>query len=132
MSAISNNLENQLLNALLDQAAYPTHSTVWIALFGTGYNLESNSFGAEITGSGYARQIANFGTANGGEITNTQTITFDVNSAWETIEAIAIVTGAGGVQGNGDILFWTTINSLNAQNNLDLVINPGELKVRLN
>ena len=121
MSAISNNLENQLLNALLDQAAYPTHSTVWIALFGTGYNLESNSFGAEITGSGYAS-----------EITNTQTITFDVNSAWETIEAIAIVTGAGGVQGNGDILFWTTINSLNAQNNLDLVINPGELKVRLN
>lgn len=132
MSAISNSLENQLLNALLDAQPYPTHSTVYLALFGPNHNLESDSFQDEVTGTGYARQIVNFGTADGGQITNSQTITFDVNSNWSAVRATAIVTSSGGVNGDGNILFWTTVNLLYPQSGVDLVINPGELKVRLN
>lgn len=132
MSAISNNLENQLLNALLDAQPYPTHSTVWLALFDATQDLEANSFAGEISASGYARQIVNFGTASGGEISNSQAVTFTPTGTWTGIRAIAVVTAAGGVQGNGEILFWTLIPTLTAQSGVNLVINPGELKVRLN
>ena len=54
MSAISNYLENALLNATLRNTTYTSPATVYAALFTT--DPTDDGSGTECTGSGYARK----------------------------------------------------------------------------
>jgi hypothetical protein len=75
MAAISNYLEDELLDHVLKNAAYTAGSTVKLALF-TSNPTDAGS-GTEVTGGSYARQTITFGTAaSGGTISNTADITF--------------------------------------------------------
>ena len=74
MSAMSNYLENELLDHVLRNAAYTSPSTVYIGL-STGSFGDDNS-GTEISGNGYARQSIAFDAASGGTTDNTSNVDF--------------------------------------------------------
>ena len=74
MSAMSDYLENEILDHILRNAAYTPASTVYIGL-STGSFADGNS-GTELTGNSYARQSIAFDAASGGTTDNTSAIDF--------------------------------------------------------
>ena len=75
MAAISNYLENELLDHVLKNAAYTSPTTVYLALY-TSNPTDADS-GTAVSGGSYARQAITFGSvASGGTISNTADITF--------------------------------------------------------
>jgi hypothetical protein len=74
MSAMSNFLENEILDHILRNSAYTPPSTVYIGL-STGSFGDDNS-GTEISGNGYARQSIAFDAASGGVSDNTSNVDF--------------------------------------------------------
>ena len=68
MSAISNYLENALLNATLRNTTYTSPATVYAALF-TSDPTDAGT-GTECTGTGYARTAITFAAPSGGVTTN--------------------------------------------------------------
>jgi hypothetical protein len=74
MSAMSDYLENEILDHILRNAAYTPASTVYIGL-STGSFADGNS-GTELSGSAYARQSIAFDAASGGTTDNTSAIDF--------------------------------------------------------
>jgi hypothetical protein len=68
MSAISNYLENALLNATLRNTSYTSPATVYAALF-TSDPTDAGT-GTECTGTGYARTAITFAAPSGGVTTN--------------------------------------------------------------
>ena len=75
MAAISNYLENELLDHVLKNAAYTSPTTVYLALY-TSNPTDADS-GTAVSGGSYARQAITFGSvASGGTISNTGDLTF--------------------------------------------------------
>lgn len=74
MTALSNFLENELLDHSLGTAAYTAPSAVYLALF-TSDPTDAGS-GTEVSGSGYSRQEIAFGAASGGTASNSSEETF--------------------------------------------------------
>jgi hypothetical protein len=68
MSAISNYLENALLNATLRNTSYTSPATVYAALF-TSDPTDAGT-GTECTGTGYARTAITFAAPSNGVTTN--------------------------------------------------------------
>ena len=68
MSAISNYLENALLNATLRNTSYTSPTTVYAALF-TSDPTDAGT-GTECTGTGYTRKAITFAAPSGGVTTN--------------------------------------------------------------
>jgi len=90
MSAISNYLENALLNATLRNTTYTSPATVYAALFTT--DPTDAGTGTECTGSGYARKAITFAAPSNGVTTNSAAACeFDqATGAWGTITHFAI------------------------------------------
>jgi hypothetical protein len=74
MSAMSDYLENEILDHILRNAAYTPASTVYIGL-STGSFADGNS-GTELSGNSYARQSIAFDAASSGTTDNTSAIDF--------------------------------------------------------
>ena len=68
MSAISNYLENALLNATLRNTSYTSPATVYAALF-TSDPTDAGT-GTECTGTGYTRKAITFAAPSNGVTTN--------------------------------------------------------------
>jgi hypothetical protein len=90
MSAISNYLENALLNATLRNTTYTSPTTVYAALFTT--DPTDAGSGTECTGSGYARKAITFAAPSNGVTTNSAAACeFDqATGSWGTISHFAI------------------------------------------
>jgi hypothetical protein len=90
MSAISNYLENALLNATLRNTTYTSPTTVYAALFTT--DPTDAGSGAECTGSGYARKAITFAAPSNGVTTNSAAACeFDqATGSWGTLTHFAI------------------------------------------
>lgn len=90
MSAISNYLENALLNATLRNTTYTSPATVYAALF-TSDPTDAGS-GTECTGSGYARKAITFAAPSNGVTTNSAAACeFDqATGSWGTITHFGI------------------------------------------
>jgi hypothetical protein len=90
MSAISNYLENALLNATLRNTTYTSPTTVYAALF-TSDPTDAGS-GTECTGSGYARKAITFAAPSNGVTTNSAAACeFDqATGDWGTLTHFAI------------------------------------------
>lgn len=67
-------IENQLLDALVGNAAYTVTTPIKLRLMTANGSDSSN--GTEVTGGSYASQTITFGAASGGTITNDATINF--------------------------------------------------------
>jgi len=74
MSAMSDHLENEILDHICSVGAYTMPSNVYIGL-STGSFGDDNS-GTELSGSGYARQAATFAAASSGSAATNATVNF--------------------------------------------------------
>ena len=74
MSAMSDYLENEILDHILGTGAYTMPSNVYIGL-STGSFSDDNS-GTELSGSGYARQAITFAAASSASAATNATVTF--------------------------------------------------------
>ena len=84
MSAMSDYLENKVLDHVLGTTSYTMPATVYIGL-STGSFADDNS-GTELTGNGYARQSIAFDAAASGTTDNTSAVDFPTaTGSWGTV-----------------------------------------------
>lgn len=89
MSAMSDYLENEILDHILGTGAYTMPTTVYVGL-STGSFNDDNS-GTELSGSGYARKSATFSAAASGTTSNSAAIEFDAaTGSWGTVSHFGI------------------------------------------
>ena len=84
MSAMSNTLENEILDHILATGSYTMPSAVYLGL--SVASMGEDASGTELSGSGYARQAATFSAASGGTTSNSGTITFPTaTGSWGSV-----------------------------------------------
>jgi hypothetical protein len=90
MAAMSNYLENALINATLRNTSYTTPTTVYVGLYTTD-PTDANT-GTEVTGGSYARKAATFGAPSNGVSTISSAIEFDqATASWGTVAYFGIL-----------------------------------------
>ena len=125
--AISNYLENKILEATLKGISYASPSVVYVCLYVS--NPTDSDIGEEVSGAGYARQSVEFDNASDGSITNSSTVRFPIaEDAWGIINHIGIRDSLNG----GNLLYYGMLSSSQSISlNNQLVINPGQLTITL-
>jgi len=112
MTAMSDYLENIVINHMLRGAAYTPPATVYLALFTAVTGLEADNPTGEVKApgaSGYARQALALDAASGGVSANTDIEEFVAASAdWAQITHVAIVDHPTNVTWgtNVHVLMW--------------------------
>ena len=127
MAAMSDYLENALINAVLRNTAYTSPSAVYIGLFTT--DPTDAKTGTEVSGGAYARQAITFGAPTNGVAYNSADVTFPVATAsWGTVTHIGIFDAAT----SGNLLFHGTLtNSKTISADDQLKIVAGNVSVTL-
>ena len=93
MSAMSDYLENKILDHVLGTTAYTAPSTVYIGL-ATASFADDNS-GAELTGNNYSRVSASFDAAASGTTDNSAAIEFAAaTGSWGSVSHFGIFDAA--------------------------------------
>jgi hypothetical protein len=89
MAALSNYLENALINATLRNTTYTSPATVYVGLFLT--DPTDAGTGTEVTGTPYARKAMAFNAPSNGASVNSAAVEFDqATSNWGTITHFAL------------------------------------------
>ena len=89
MAALSNYLENALINATLRNTSFTSPSTIYVGLF-LSDPTDAGS-GTEVTGTPYARKTITFNAPSNGASTNSAAVEFDqATSSWGTITHFAL------------------------------------------
>lgn len=89
MAAISNYLENALVNATLRNTAYTSPSAVYVGLFTT--DPTDAGTGTEVSGGSYARQAATFAAPSDGASSTSADINFpQATGNWGTVTHFGI------------------------------------------
>ena len=100
MAAMSNYLENALVNAVLRNTSYTSPTTVYVGLFTT--DPTDAGSGTEVSGGAYARKSAAFAAPSDGAAATNATITFDqATDAWGTVTHFGIFDAST----SGNLLF---------------------------
>lgn len=141
MSAMSDYLENKLVDQLFRGQSAPTTTTLYVALY-TSAPSDSGG-GTEVSGGAYARVAVTSSLANwagtqsagstdassgtGGQTSNNAAITFPTPTAgWGTVTHFAIYDAASG----GNELFWGALTIAKTINQADTVTFPaGSLSI---
>lgn len=130
MTAFSNYLENEILDHVLNNAAFTSPATVYAALFtdtATAGELEAGTLTNEVTGGSYARQSISFGTAASGQASNDAAVTFTSMPA-TSVEWVAIMDASTA----GNVLFYGTLASIKNLNSGDnFTLNIGDVDITL-
>lgn len=130
MAAMSNYLENKLIDAMFRGQAFTMPATIHIALFTAG--PDDGAAGTEVSGGSYARvavsstlanwagtQAAGSTTASsgtGGTTSNNGAITFPAPTAnWGTVTHFALMDAASA----GNVLFYGALNTSKTVNSGD-------------
>lgn len=93
MSALSDFLENELLDHVLRNSAYVPPATVYVALFTTPTTDAGG--GTEVSGGSYARTAVTFAAAAGGACSNSGAVTFPTATvSWGTVTHLAVMDAA--------------------------------------
>lgn len=136
MSALSDYLENAVINKLLRNQAFTPPTTIYLALFTAVTGLEENNPTAEcqVPGvGGYARQSCALDAATTGVTANTSDITFPISTvSWGTITHVALVDHATNVTWgtNVNVLVWAALDSSRAIAAGEIFkINAGDLDI---
>jgi len=125
MSAMSDYLENEILDHILRNAAYTPASTVYIGL-STGSFADGNS-GTELSGSGYTRKSIAFDAASGGTTDNTSAIDFPTaTGSWGAVSHWGLFDAAS----SGNLLIHGAFSASKAVATGDILrIAAGELDI---
>jgi len=100
MAAISNYLENALINAVLRNVSFTSPASVYVALFTT--DPTDAGSGTEVSGGSYARVAATFGAPSGGVSTNSGTVSFPTaTGSWGSVTHMGIYDASSA----GNLLF---------------------------
>lgn len=84
MSAMSNLLENEILDHILSVGSYTMPSAVYLGL--SVASMGEAADGTELSGSGYARQAVTFSAASSGTTSNTGAVTFPTaTGSWGSV-----------------------------------------------
>ena len=95
MSAMSDYLENEILDHILGTGAYTMPTTVYVGL-STGSFNDDNS-GTELSGSGYARQSIAFNAASNGTADNSGSVDFPAaTGSWGTVSHFGLFDASTG------------------------------------
>lgn len=116
MPAMTNYLENALINHVLRNSAYTSPAAVYLGLF-TAAPGEAGG-GTEVSAGGYARQAVTFGAPSDGATDNTGALTFGPASAsWGTVTHFAIFDNSSG----GNMLLYGSLAASKAVGDGDSV-----------
>lgn len=135
MSAMSDYLENKLIDQLFRGQAAPGTSTLYVGLL-TAAPSDAGG-GTEVSGGAYARVAVTSSLANwagtqsagsttvssgtGGQTSNNTSITFPTPTAgWSTVTHFGIYDAASG----GNLLFWGALTIAKTINQADTVTFP--------
>lgn len=100
MAAMSDYLENAIINATLRGQAFTPPSTVYLALY-TSDPTDAKT-GTEVSGGAYARQSIPFSAPTNGTASSSADVLFPVATAgWGTVTHIGILDAATG----GNLLY---------------------------
>jgi hypothetical protein len=106
MSALSDYLENEILDHILGTGAYTMPTNVYVGL-STGSFNDDNS-GTELSGSGYTRKVASFGAASSGTASNDAAIEFPAaTGSWGTVSHFGIFDASS----SGNLLIHGALTS---------------------
>jgi hypothetical protein len=109
MAAMSNYLENALINATLRNTSYTTPSTVYVGLY-TSDPTDANT-GTEVSGGSYARKAATFGAPSDGASTISSAIEFDqATGSWGTVTHFGILDAST----SGNLLYHGALTASKA------------------
>jgi hypothetical protein len=127
MAAISNFLENALINATLRNTAYVSPTTVYVALYTT--DPTDDGSGTEVSGGSYARIAATFGAPSNGSSSITADVTFSQATAnWGVVTHFGIHDALTG----GNLLYHGQLTASKNVETGDLFKIPtGQLTVTL-
>ena len=127
MAAMSNYLENALINATLRNTSYTSPAAVYVALFTT--DPTDAGTGTEVTGGSYARQAATFTSPSNGSSTLAADVTFPTATGnWGTVTHFGIYDASTA----GNLLYHGALNnSKNIQTGDILRIQVNNLTVTL-
>jgi uncharacterized membrane protein YfcA len=118
-TALSDYLENKVLDYVLSVAAFTPAATLYVALF-TAAPSDTGG-GTEVTGGAYARiavtnNATNFPAASGGSKSNGTDITFATATAdWGTVTHVAVIDAAAA----GNYYFWGALDTTRTVKNGD-------------
>lgn len=125
MAALTDDLENALLDHVLTNTPYTSPTTVYLALFSTA--TADDGTGTEAAGGSYARQAVAFDAAANGLSANSGAITFTAMPAGTWTHA-AIFDDLSA----GTMLFHAALTSSQTTGPGDAVnFNPGDIVVTL-
>jgi hypothetical protein len=106
MAAMSDFLENALINATLRNTTYTSPAVVYVGLFTT--DPTDANVGTEVTGGSYARQSASFAAPSNGSSTTDADITFPTATGdWGTVTHFGIYDAAT----TGNLLYHGVLNN---------------------
>jgi len=127
MAAMSDYLEDALLDHVLEGTAYTQPTDVLVGLFTADDGLETSILTSEISGGSYARTTATFSSSASGTTTNSADITFPTASAaWGTANYCAIIENAAGT----NVLYHGSLAASKVVNSGDTFkFNTGDLSV---
>jgi len=125
MSAMSDYLENEILDHILGTGSYTMPSAVYIGL-STGSFGDDNS-GTELSGSGYARVAATFNAAASGTADNASAIQFAAaTGSWGSVSHFGIFDASSA----GNLLIHGAFASAKTIENGDILkIDAGDLDI---
>lgn len=90
MAAMSNYLENALINATLRNTSFTSPSTIYVGLY-TSDPTDAGT-GTEVSGGSYARKSITFGAPSNGVSVNNAAVEFDqATDDWGTIGYFALL-----------------------------------------
>ena len=126
MSAMSDYLENKILDHTLGTSAYTHPSQTYIGL-STGSFADTGSGTAELSGSNYSRVAINFDAASGGTTDNSATVEFAAATGnWGAVSHFALWDAAS----SGNMLIHGAFSAAKTITTGDILrIAAGELDV---
>lgn len=144
MAAMTDSLENSLIDFLFRGQAYTPPTTIYVALFNN--SPVDSSPGSEVSGNAYARaplacnttnwaatntigSTTSPSSGNTGTTSNNAVITFATpTGSWDTISHFGLFTAASG----GTMLFWGALSASKLIQTGDAVtIQAGQLQIQL-
>lgn len=116
MSAMSDYLENKVLDHVLGTTAYTMPSTVYLGLSTASFN--DNNSGTELAGNNYSRVSVSFSTAASGTTSNDSALEFSAaTGSWGTVSHWGVFDASS----SGNLLIHGSFNSSKAIATGDIV-----------
>ena len=127
MSAMSNYLENALVNATLRNTTYTSPATVYVGLY-TSDPTDAGT-GTEVSGGSYARQSAAFAAPSNGASATSADVTFpQATGNWGTVAYFGILDASS----SGNLMYHGALDTSKVIETGDVFkISAGNLTITL-